>query len=95
MTFKRVLAGSGLNKMELAELYGVSRQTIHTWARGDSPREGTYTERMQIVITAALVNAMARGILPLGAMDREARKERVRRMAVRCQSLKPAPISGK
>ena len=96
MTFKRVLADSGLTKSELAELYGVSRQTIHAWAAGTSPpRVGSYTARMQTVITNALCNAIDRKLLPLklshrGSPQKEARRERITKMAATLQSLKPA-----
>ena len=91
MSFKRVLQGGGFSKTEIAVLYGVSRQTVHTWASGGNPRPGSYTERMAKVITTALVGAMDKRILPLGAMEREARVARIHKMSVTLQSLKPAP----
>lgn len=92
MTFKRILGESGLTKVELAELYGVSRQTIHYWTRVGPPREGSYTARMAETITAALLNAMQSKLLPLGAMAKDARRVRVTRMAKTLQNLKPAPV---
>lgn len=94
MTFTHVLAESRLTKIELAELYGVSRQTIHTWAGGGFPRPGTYTARMAETITAALENTLARRLLPLGPMDRGARRARIEKMSKTLQGLKPAPIKG-
>ena len=91
MTFKRVLRDSGLNKSELATLFGVSRQTIHTWSNGGEPREGSYTARMQSSITAALCAALDKRILPLSAMERERRVARVESMARQLQNLKPSP----
>lgn len=97
MTFKRVIAESGLTKIELARLYGISRQTIHFWSkrgRAAEPADG-YTGRMAAVITAALVVALDRRLLPLGAMSVESRRERITRMAERLQNTKPAPAAGK
>ena len=92
MTFSRVLAGASLTKIELAQLYGVSRQTIHTWAAGGNPRPGSYTARMASVITRALEGAIDKKLLPLGAMyDKERRAARIQSMAATLQNLKPAP----
>ena len=91
MNFQRVLEGAGLTKVELALLYGVSRQTIHTWAEGGRPRVGSYTERMASVITAALVRAIDKRVLPLGGIDRPARMAHIASMSKSLQSLKPAP----
>ena len=94
MTFKRVLAQSGLAKGELGILFGVSRQTIHTWAKGGGPqgRPDDYTTRMAASITAALCAAIDKRMLPLSAMDRERRVARVQSMARTLQALKPAPV---
>ena len=91
MDFARVLAESGLSKIDLAELYGVSRQTIHGWAFVGPPRANSLLARQAEVITAALLVAVDRGLLPLEAMDKDARRERVKKMAARLQGLKPAP----
>ena len=64
MSFQRVLATAGLTKVELAQLYGVSRQTVHYWNKVGPPREGGHTARMAEVVTAALLNAVDRKILP-------------------------------
>lgn len=92
MSFKRVLASAGFTKIELAELYGVSRQTVHTWAKGGQPRPGSYTERMAMVITKALLAALDKRMVPLGAMTKDARAARVASMARTLQNLKPAPL---
>jgi len=91
MNFARVLTESGLTKIDLAELYGVSRQTIHGWAFVGPPRAGSLLARQAEVITAALIATIERGLLPLEAMDKAARRERVAKMAARLQGLKPAP----
>ena len=93
MMIQRLLERSGLTKVELAELYGVSRQTIHYWVAVAPPRAGSYTARMAETITAALENAIARKLLPLGAMDKFARRARIVKMARTLQGLKPAPIN--
>lgn len=90
MTFQRVESAAGFTKVELAALYGVSRQTIHTWARGHPPRAGSWLARMAEVITRALCAALDRKILPLGAMAKEARAVRIAKMANTLQNLKPA-----
>ena len=90
MSFQRVLDAAGLTKIELAVLYGVSRQTVHTWASGGKPRPGSYTARMAEVITRALIQALDRKLLPLGAMDKPAREARVKKMSLTLQQLKPA-----
>lgn len=92
MTFKYIADNSGLNKLELAELYGVSRQMVHYWLTVSGPRKQTYTARMEEVITASLMQAIKNKVLPLGATTREARAARIKSMAARLQSLKPAPI---
>lgn len=93
MTIKRVVAGSGLTKKELAILYGTSRQTIHAWYLGTSPpREGSLLARQAEVITQALLNSIEKGLLPFPAMAKEARKARIARMAQTLQGLKPAPV---
>lgn len=90
MSFQRVLDSASFTKIELACLYGVSRQTIHAWCRG-APRVGSYTARMATVITRALCAALDKKMLPLGAMDKTARSARVASMAKTLQNLKPAP----
>lgn len=92
MNFQQVLKTAGFTKVELAVLYGVSRQTIHTWASGGDPRPGSYTARMAEVITRALALALAKQILPLGAMDKAARAARIVKMSATLQRLKPAPL---
>ena len=97
MTFKRVISESGLTKVELAELYGVSRQSIHNWINaGRIPVPGAggtgdYTARMAVVITETLANALDKKLLPLRAMDKEARRAKIAKMARTTQGLKPAP----
>jgi mono/diheme cytochrome c family protein len=90
--FARVVEKSGLTKVELAALYGVTRQTIHYWITVGPPREGGYTDRMAETITEAILNAIAKGILPLTAISKQARTDRVLKMAKTLQSLKPAPV---
>lgn len=92
MTFKYVAENAGLNKIELAQLYGVSRQMVHYWLTVSGPRKQTYTARMEEVITAALMQSIKNKVLPLGAMNHEARAARISAMSQRLQSLKPAPI---
>jgi hypothetical protein len=90
-TFARVLDASGLTKIELAALYGVSRQTIHSWSFIAPPRENSLLARQAEVITQALVKLIDMRQLPWAAMDREVRRSRITKMAERLQSLKPAP----
>ena len=92
MSFSRVLTESGLSKIELGILYSVSWQTIHTWAAGGFPRENSLLARQAEVITNALLVGINRGLLPLGDMDKTARRARVNKMAAQLQGLKPAPL---
>ena len=92
MTFKRVISESGLNWVELAELYGVSRQTIFLWRKQGPPTPAeSPLGRVVAPITNALTISLDRGLLPLRDMTKEARKERVKKMARTLQGLKPAP----
>lgn len=94
MTFARVRADSGLTGIDLGAMYGVSRQTILAWGDGNTPHSpaakwpaGYPVARFE-VITRALVTAIERGLLPLPAMSRAARKARVTKMASTLQGLK-------
>ena len=92
MTFQRVLDTSGLTKIELAQLYDVSRQTLHYWRTVAPPRPGSHIARMAETVTAAILGAVNRGILPLGGgLSKEARRARVAKMSATLQNLKPAP----
>lgn len=91
MNFARVLAESGLTKIDLAVLYETSRQTIHAWAAGGAPRAGSLLARQAESITQALIVAIDRGLLPLEAMDKDARRERILKMATKLHGLRPAP----
>ena len=93
--FAGVLKGAGLTHSELAILYGVSRQTIHTWAKGTSPRVGSHTARAAEVITAALLNSIERKVLPFAAVSREVRAARITRMARTLHGLRLAPREAK
>jgi len=92
-TLNQVLRDSKLTRVELASLYGVSRQTIHTWLSGSPPRVGSYTARMAKVITAALLNAINKKMVPFAVVSKELRADRITRMAKTLQSLKPAPAN--
>ena len=90
--FDRVVTGAGLSRVELALLYGVSRQTIHYWITVGPPREGSYTARMAEVITAALLKAIDKKVLPFAAVSTEVRARRIASMAKTLQGLKLAPV---
>lgn len=90
MDFARVLNESGLTKIDLSTVYGVSRQTIHGWAFIGPPRANSLLARQAEVITQALLLAIDRGVLPLEATDRATRQERINTMAAKLQGLKPA-----
>ncbi len=51
---------------ELGRRIGVKQQTIHYWVTTAVPHNNSITSRLAEVITRALVNALDRGILPLG-----------------------------
>jgi len=89
--FQKVLDNSGLTKIELAQLYDVSRQTIHYWSTIGPAREGSLTARMATVVTKALQQAIAKKLLPLPPLDTRVRQQRVASMVKQVQNLKPAP----
>lgn len=89
----RVASASGLSRVELAALYGVSRQTLHYWLTEAPPREGSYLARMAIVITAALLKAIESRVLPLAVTSKEVRARRIASMAKTLTSLRPAPAA--
>jgi len=79
--FKRVFDHSGLTKNELKALYGVSRQTLYSWADAGHPSNSVIDQRAG-VYTDALINAMDKNMLPLPAsLDRAAREQRLARVA--------------
>ncbi len=90
--FRRVLAESGLKHVELAQLYGVTRQTIYYWTTIALPRKGSPMARMAEAITVALVSAIDRKVLPLPSTSKEVRAQRIARMTKTLQGLKPAPV---
>jgi hypothetical protein len=91
MNFARVLTESGLTKIDLAAIYGVSRQTVHAWSFTAPPRANSLLARQAEVITQALILAIDRGVLPLEATDRATRQEHIAKMAEKLQGLKLAP----
>lgn len=85
-----MLDAGGFTKIELATLYGVSRQTVHTWSGGGKPRPGSWTARTAEVITRALITALDKRLIPLAAMDKGLRAARIAKMSHTLQNLKPA-----
>lgn len=90
MTPARVLTHSGLTHPELAELYGVTRQTIWGWAKGRAPRGAA--ARSAAAVTKALENAMDRSLLPLAATTSDGRRERIKSMTKILRELKPVQV---
>lgn len=88
--YQRVVRDSGLNKSELAALFGVSRPTIYGWTT-TPPRPGSISARMAEVITETIVTAMDKGILPFASLNPETRRARIKSMQRTLQNLKPAP----
>lgn len=86
--FKKVFEGSGLTKSELAGLYGVSRQTVYDWCKGDgTPTQRTLVAREQLY-TKGLLAALNRGVLPIANVkDPKIRKERILAMAQALHAL--------
>jgi transcriptional regulator with XRE-family HTH domain len=92
MRFSNVINESGLTKIELATLYGVSRQTIHAWAFIGPPRRNSLLARQAESITDALETLTSRKLLPLEPMDKDARRAHIAKLAEKLQALKPAPV---
>ena len=90
MTTPRVLLHAGLSKPELAELYGVSRQTVYGWIKGAAPRGAN--ARSALAVTKALENAMDRSLLPLAVASAEERRQRIVSMTRILRDLKPVAI---
>jgi DNA-binding XRE family transcriptional regulator len=88
---QRVVRDSGLNKSELAALYGVSRQTLYTWLDDQPPRPGSLQARLAEAITATILAAIDKRALPLVPTDVRQRRERIAKMRDTLQNLKPAP----
>ena len=56
--FARVFDDSGLTKTEIADIYGVSRQTVYAWYSGSSaPLQRTVVAKEQLY-TRALITAL-------------------------------------
>lgn len=99
MTFPRVINESGLTKIELAALFGVSRQTIFAWEQGKTPKPKLPHSRGSAFypvgrfesITQALVKLIDLRQLPWAAMDKTVRASRITKMADKLAGLKPAP----
>lgn len=84
--FRRVMLESGLTKIELAGLYGVSRQTLYTW-RTEGPKQPTLALRAE-KYTDGLLAAMERGLLPFAASTTAAqRASMLAKMAVQLHKL--------
>jgi DNA-binding XRE family transcriptional regulator len=78
-SFARVFDDSGLTKTEIADIYGVSRQTVYAWYSGDSaPLQRTVVAREQLY-TRALITALDKRLLPLPRNPVQ-RKERLLKM---------------
>lgn len=92
MTFQRVVEASGLTKVELSQLYGVSRQSIYCWHHSGGARDGSLLARQAETITNALVTLIDTKRLPLPAMGKAARRVGIARLATTLQNLKPVPV---
>ena len=77
--FARVFDESGLTKTEIADIYGVSRQTVYAWYSGSSaPLQRTVVAKEQLY-TRALITALDKRLLPLPRNPAQ-RKERLLKM---------------
>lgn len=87
VTFARVLVESGLSHIELAALYGVSRQSVYNWAEGRTPRG--VVARVETSISAKLCEAIDAKRLPLRVQDPVQRRRIVQALAT---SLRKLPL---
>ena len=76
-SFARVFDDSGLTKTEIADIYGVSRQTVYAWYSGSSaPLQRTVVAREQLYTRALLTachsrrSQFASALLPPGGFGR-------------------------
>ena len=89
--FARVVKQAGLTKYELAALYGVSRQSIYDWLKGDMPKAGGLLSRMADALPVVLLAAVTKRALPMPPVDKAVRKARIARMQARLEKLPAAP----
>lgn len=89
-SLRQVRERSGLSREELAQIYGVTRQTMHYWRVRGAPKYDTHAGRRIELVSAALIKAIGQGLLPLPpTLAKPQRKARIAAMAKRCQGLTP------
>jgi DNA-binding XRE family transcriptional regulator len=86
-----IRSATKLTLEELAQLYGVTRQTIHDWQNGRPA--GKFTAGKAVLVTAALTAATQRGILPLRPMSKHFRAQRVKSMVQTLNQMQPTPVN--
>ena len=89
--FREVCARSGFTKKELAEIYGVSRQTIYDWGREQyAPTQLALAQRCGKT-TEALLKALGVGMIPFPpTVSLESRKTRLNKIrSAILDALKP------
>lgn len=80
----------GFKPGELGTLYGVSRETIYQWMKGNGPRQGgrrpgDHTETIAANITLKLREALDRGVHTMLGHTKEERARRIAKMAADLQ----------
>lgn len=86
--FKQVVDKSGLNKTELATVYGTTRQTIYNWLAGGEPNNEVLIRTFNRV-TTGILKAFAKKLLPFGVgLSREERSKRVATMVATLHAQK-------
>lgn len=92
MTFRTLVADTGLTKVELMKLYQVSRQTIYYWIKHDLPQTGAVSARRALAVSRALTAFVQRGGLPLAPMGKGDRQKRIAALASALENIKPAAL---
>lgn len=78
--YASVTARAGLGVIELAAVFGVSRQTVHRWNSGRFPNAPVSIVAMNRVL-AALARAIEHKLLPFPAdLSKEKRSQRIQAM---------------
>lgn len=85
--FQRVIAESGLSRIEIAAVLGVSRATLYLWLGGGDPHPRFLAPHVNRSCEA-LCAAIDKKILPLPRrMARDDRRAKITKMAARLNSV--------
>lgn len=88
---EKIVRDSGLTKLEIARLFGISRQTLYTWLEGKSMPKQDYMKRLVGRGCESILNAMKMRVLPMSVgLTKLQRRHNIGVMAQKIQSI---PVS--